>query len=74
MQLLPILITALTLMTGALAQEKWHGCAGGFFCNNNDECRAQEDCQNTAGGNADKIFCGGPNHPHACFAYYPTTN
>ncbi|KAE8138568.1 hypothetical protein BDV38DRAFT_244110 [Aspergillus pseudotamarii] len=68
MQLLPALITALTLCTGVFAQD-WHGCAAGFSCQNKEQCRNQRDCQEQAHHNLDKIHCGQANHPVACWAY-----
>ncbi|KAB8264852.1 hypothetical protein BDV32DRAFT_144887 [Aspergillus pseudonomiae] len=68
MQLLSAFITALALSTGVLAQG-WHGCAPGYGCHSNEECRQQRDCQQLANGNLDKIYCGQANHPIACWAY-----
>ncbi|KAB8201407.1 hypothetical protein BDV34DRAFT_202897 [Aspergillus parasiticus] len=68
MQLLPAFIAALTLSSGVLAQG-WHGCAGGFYCHSDEECRSLPDCQQLAHNNLDKIHCGQANHPNACWAY-----
>ncbi|KAB8231268.1 uncharacterized protein BDW43DRAFT_283154 [Aspergillus alliaceus] len=67
MRLLTVSILAITLSTGALAQG-WHGCAAGFSCNTKEECRNQEDCKTTAGGDLENIYCGQANHPYACWA------